>query len=121
MQQRLNQEEQHLMGPHMGILWDLMQHDGVRQQDLAISSLKDKATITRSVRVLEQEALVLRAPDPIDKRTKRIYLTTKGRRFFQRMVPTTHQIMEEAKSAIPTQDLETCAEVLQKMYNNLNK
>jgi DNA-binding MarR family transcriptional regulator len=121
MSQRLGEEEQRLMGPHMGILHDLMLADGTRQQDLAISSLKDKATIARSLRLLEKEGMVLRSPDPVDKRTKRIYITPAGRRFFRRIIPTAQEIMEEAKAGISSEDLSASIEVLQKMYDNLNK
>ena len=109
------------MGPHMGVLHDLMQTDGTRQQDLAISCVKDKATITRSLRLLEKEGMVLRSPDPVDKRTKRIYNTPEGRRFFQRVFPTAQEIMEEAKMGISADDLSASINVLQKMYDNLNK
>lgn len=109
------------MGPHMGVLSDLYQKDGVRQQDLAISSFKDKATITRSLKLLEREALVLRVADPIDKRTKRIYITPKGRKVYQTILPLGQEVIAEAKTGITDSELEACAAVLQKMYNNLSK
>lgn len=121
VQQLLDKGEQHLMGPHMGILADLYQQDGVRQQDLAMSSLKDKATITRSVSFLEREGLALRSPDPTDRRTKRIYITSKGRQVYQKMFPLGQQVLEQAKQDIAAEELAICQRVLQKMYDNLNK
>lgn len=109
------------MGPHLGVLSDLYQNDGVRQQDLAISSFKDKATITRSLKLLEGEELVLRTADPVDKRSKRIYITTKGRKMYQSILPLGQEIIQEAQDGITTQDLQTCIGVLQKMYDNLQK
>lgn len=121
MYDKLNKEDQHLMGPHLGVLSDLYQKDGVRQQDLAISSFKDKATITRSLKLLEREELVLRTADPIDKRTKRIYITPKGRKVYQAILPLGQETIAEAKAGIADADLKTCEEVLQKMYDNLSK
>lgn len=121
MYSKLNQEDQHLMGPHMGVLADLYRNDGVRQQDLAISSFKDKATITRSLKLLEREALVLRTPDPIDKRTKRIYITPKGRKVYHTILPLGQETIAEAQEGVSEEQLETCVEVLQKMYDNLSK
>lgn len=121
VQQLLEKEDQHLMGPHMGILADLFQRDGVRQQDLAMSSLKDKATITRSVSFLEREGLALRSPDPTDRRTKRIYITSKGRQVYQMIIPLGQEVLEQAKAEITTEELAVCQRVLQKMYDNLNK
>ena len=109
------------MGPHMGVLSDLYQKDGVRQQDLAISSFKDKATITRSLKLLEREELVLRTADPIDKRTKRIYITAKGRKVYQAILPLGQETIAEAKTGISEEEIKTCESVLQKMYNNLSK
>lgn len=121
VQQLLDKEDQHLMGPHMGILADLNQQDGVRQQDLATSSLKNKATITRSVSFLEREGLALRSPDPTDRRTKRIYITSKGRQVCQMMHPLGQQVLGQAKEGIAAEELAICQRVLQKMYDNLNK
>lgn len=105
----------------MGIIADLCQQDGVRQQSLAMSSLKDKATITRSVNFLEQEGLVMRTPDPTDRRTKRIYITAKGRQVYQKMLPLGYEILEQAQQDIEAEDLAVCQRVLQQMYNNLNQ
>lgn len=121
MQQLLEKEDQHLMGPHMGILADLYQQDGVRQQDLAMSSLKDKATITRSVSFLEKEGLAVRTPDPTDRRTKRIYITSKGKQIYQKILPLGHTVINQAKENIEGDELTTCLRVLERMYNNLNK
>ena len=121
MHQQLGREEQNLIGPHMGVLADLFQQDGVRQQDLAMSNLKNKATITRSLRFLEQEGMVLRSPDPTDGRTKRIYITSQGRQFFQKMLPLGQSVLAKAVEDIDPEALEKCQEVLYKMYNNLNQ
>lgn len=105
----------------MGVIADLCQQDGVRQQDLAMSSIKDKATITRSVNFLEQEGLVMRTPDPTDRRTKRIYITAKGRQVYQKMLPLGHEILTQAQQDVGAEELANCQRVLQQMYNNLNQ
>jgi DNA-binding MarR family transcriptional regulator len=118
--QRMAPHDQHLIGPNMGILADLWHKDGVRQQDLAVSSIKDKATITRGLQALEKEGLVLRAPDPVDKRTKRIYITPQGRKVVQRVAPIAQEVMAGAQEGIPPEDLATYERVLQQLYDNLN-
>ncbi|MEO0731527.1 MAG: hypothetical protein AAFZ52_01735, partial [Bacteroidota bacterium] len=40
-------------GSHMGLLADLIDNDGQRQQDLAISTIKDKGTVARALASLE--------------------------------------------------------------------
>ena len=86
-----------------------------------MSSLKDKATITRSVSFLEREGLALRNPDPTDRRTKRIYITSKGKQVYQMMKALGQKVLEQAKENIEAEELAICQRVLEKMYNNLNK
>lgn len=109
-----------LQPQHMGVLSDLWQHDGLRQQDLAISLIKDKATITRIISYLEEENILIRVADSQDKRTKRIYLTHKGKQLQQHLVPQAIQAAKEATANIDQDELQTCLEVLHKIYENLN-
>jgi DNA-binding MarR family transcriptional regulator len=121
LQQRMDAVDQHLIGPHMGILTDLGHTDGVRQQDLAVSSLKDKATITRALRSLAAEGLVRRTPDPHDKRSKRIFLTDKGREVLARAWEHGRQLLAEATQGVDADGLAQGLAVLNKMYHNLKQ
>ncbi len=108
--------------PHcMGVLVDLWTRDGIRQQDLAVSTIKDKASITRALDVLEKHNIALRIPDPNDKRTKRIYLTHKGRQLKYDLMPLADQAVAEAVQGIPEKEVATCKRVLHRMYENMNK
>jgi len=114
--------EMHELHPHhMGILVDLWTRDGVRQQDLAISSIKDKSSITRSLNVLEEQNILVRIPDPQDKRTKRIFLTHKGKQLQKELEPMARTAIEQAVSGIDPDQVATCKKVLRNMYENLNK
>lgn len=115
----MDKADQHLVGPHMGILSDLGRMDGVRQQDLAISSLKDKATITRALRSLAAEGLVRRTPDQTDKRSKRIYLTAKGREVLERARAHGRHLLAEATEGIDAKALQQALQIFAKMYQNL--
>jgi len=106
--------------PHIGILVDLWQRDGVRQQDLAVSVIKDKATITRSLDVLEKKDIVVRMHDEQDKRNKRIYLTSKGKAMRCELIPYAEDVLQEAMKGIPEEKALICTEVLARMYWNLN-
>lgn len=109
-----------IMQQHMGIFIELWQQDGLRQQDLALSVLKDKATITRSLRFLESKNMLVRVADPQDKRTKRIYLTHKGQDLRNYLIPKAKATIEEATTGIDEQEFETCKKVLVQIYQNLN-
>jgi len=106
---------------HISILVDLWMKDGVRQQDLAVSTIKDKGTITRILDFLERENLVVRVTDRVDKRNKRIYLTHKGKEMKDKLKPHAEKVANEATSGISEEDLRVCREVLVKVYNKLIK
>lgn len=105
---------------HMGILVDLWTRDGVRQQDLASTSIRDKANIARALNALEQQNILVRTPDPKDKRIKRIFLTHKGRELKEKLLPMAYSAMENAVEDIDREEIEVCKNVLKKMYQNLN-
>lgn len=106
-------------GTHLGILADLLNADGIRQQDLAISAIKDKATITRGLQVLEAEGLVFRSIDQKDRRQKLIYITEKGQAFHQKIRPILLGRMSQLTQAIPPTDMKVCLSVLHQLYDTL--
>ncbi len=105
---------------HIGILAELWEQDGLRQQDLALSLIKDKASITRSIDYLEQHNVVLRVADAQDKRNKRIYLTHKGKMLKEVILPLSERVIEAAMEGILPSERKTCIKVLDKIYRNLN-
>ncbi|MCB0596418.1 MAG: MarR family transcriptional regulator [Lewinellaceae bacterium] len=110
-----------LMPHHIGILVELWARDGLRQQDLAVSIIKDKATIARALDHLESENIVVRVPDPNDKRNKHIYLTHKGKALHQQIWPHAESVMKEVLEDVEPQDLETCKKVLEHVYHKLSQ
>lgn len=110
-----------LQSTHLGVLVDLWVQDGVRQQDLAVSTIKDKGTITRTLNILEQENLVVRVTDRTDKRNKRIYLTHKGKELKSKLMPYAHEAASGATAGITADELRVCKDVLAKLYKNLIK
>lgn len=108
-----------LQPQHLGVLNDLWQEDGLRQQDLAISLIKDKATITRMISYLEEQNILLRITDKADRRTKHIYLTHKGKELRRHLVPKAEQATREATANIDPKELSICLKVLSKIYDNL--
>jgi DNA-binding MarR family transcriptional regulator len=106
--------------PQMAILVDLWARDGVTQQELAISLIKDKGTIARALESMEELGLVTRQTDEEDKRNKRIFLTEKGRQMQDATLPLARKVTKEASSGISDEELRICKEVLGKIYKNLN-
>lgn len=120
IKQEIAEEENWIIGTHIGILVDLWEKDGVRQQDLALSNIKDKATIARSLHTLEEHAMVERIPDEMDRRNKLIFLTEKGRDMRNRLMPYALSVSERAQTNISEEEMRICKQVLRQMYENLH-
>lgn len=113
----LHKDTKEISQQHMGVLSDLWQKDGLRQQDLAVALIKDKATIARTISFLEEKNILVRVEDPNDKRTKRIYLTHKGKQLKEKIIPFTEEAEKEVSSQIDPEELKICKRVLAQIYN----
>jgi DNA-binding MarR family transcriptional regulator len=109
------------LGTHMGLLSDIVLADGQRQQDLAISTIKDKGTVARSLKQLETAGIINRTVDAEDRRQKRIHITAKGLRLWEYARSHAGHAMDCAQKGIPDEDLTLCTTVLEKIYDNLHQ
>ncbi|MFT6514538.1 MAG: DNA-binding MarR family transcriptional regulator [Neolewinella sp.] len=121
MLERMEFEKFRPQGTHMGLLSDIVLADGQRQQDLAISTIKDKGTVARSLKQLETAGIIKRTVDPEDRRQKRIHLTEKGGRLWAYAHDHAAHAMNCAQRDISDEDLALCTSVLEKIYNNLHQ
>ena len=63
------------------ILLPLFEEDGLRMGELGRQARLAKQTMTTMVRLLERDGLVVRDPDPDDRRATRVFLTERAREF----------------------------------------
>lgn len=104
---------------HLGILADLTVRDGQRQQDLAVSGIIDKATVTRSIAQLLELGYITRVKDTVDRRQKIITITDKGRLMWKNTEEHMSDIMPEVTSGISQKKLNVCMEVLAEIYQTM--
>ncbi len=119
IRKRAGDDVEGLYSTHMGVLVDLWMQDGLRQHDLVISVVKDKGTIARALENLEKQDIVYRVTDAADRRNKRIYLTPKGRKLKEDMLPHALASVEEVLEGIPAEEVAICKKVLRRMYKRL--
>ena len=105
---------------HLGILADLTVRDGQRQQDLAVSGIIDKATVTRSIQQLLGLGYINRVKDTVDRRQKIITITDKGRSMWQRTEQHMSDVMPEVTAGISQKKLTVCLEVLSEIYQTMS-
>jgi len=101
------------------VLVRLWQNDGATQTELVESTLKDKATLSRILGVMERDGLVLRRPDPVDSRSRRVHLTRAGKDLRSRFTPIVRAMVEQIEAGISESDLEITLRTMLRLEANL--
>lgn len=107
--------EQWVMLIHLG------HQDGISQQDLADRYNRSKVSALHLIRKLKKEGYVLRKQDPIDGRIKRIYLTPKGYKTLQILIPLAKSNREYMSRGISAAEIETLKNIVRKITKNLTE
>lgn len=109
----------HLPVTCIGLLVDLLHTDGISQQDLAIHTINDKGNVSTMVRSLEKEKLIMRKPDPKDKRSKKLWLTPAGHTIITSMMEAAGLEENFATKVVSEADLLCTKNTLKLIYQNL--
>jgi len=89
--------------------------DGVRQTELAAALGIEGPSLVPQLDALEKAKLVVRKPDPTDRRAKALYLTARGRVLLEKIDPFLEQIRNNLLAEVSAEDLATCFDVLEKI------
>jgi DNA-binding MarR family transcriptional regulator len=100
----------------MNCLW---KKDGINQQELANLTLKDKASMTYLIDNLTKRELVKRTEDPDDRRSKLIYLTTRGKQLGKKVEPWVSELFSIASRDIDIGDIRKYIGAVEKMRDNV--
>ena len=100
----------------MACLW---RKDGIKQQELADLTLKDKASMTFLIDNLSKRGLVKRLEDATDRRSKLIYLTAKGKQLGKKVEPWVAELFAIAGKNFKINEIRECIKVIEKMRNNI--
>jgi DNA-binding MarR family transcriptional regulator len=84
------------------VLSCLWESEGLSPHEIGRRTGRDKFTISRILKLLEKKGLILKKPDPRDKRRNSIHLTSSGREL---QAPLTRVVEEYCSSVF--QDLTT--------------
>lgn len=72
-------------------------------------------SLTRMLKSMEEKELIFRKPDPIDKRSVRIFLTSEGKRKKEISVKTIMEFNEQVREVVNEQELNDFFMVFQKI------
>lgn len=105
--------------------WVLLSHlaeqDGLSQLDLARRYGSSEVSILNLLNKLEDNELVLRRRDPVDARSKRVYLTVKGRNLQAALVPEAKANIQAMTEGLGAAELTQFKSMLRTIYGNLTK
>jgi len=80
---------------HLGVLADLAEHGASKQRELVERVRMDKSSLVHVLDQLEGQGAAERQPDPSDRRSHAVVITTKGRRLLRAATATADRAMRE--------------------------
>jgi len=101
------------------IMASLWRKDGIKQQELADLTLKDKASMTFLIDNLSKRDLVKRMEDPADRSNKLIYLTPNGKKLGKKVEPWVTELFTIASRDFQITDITECIKAIEKMRENI--
>ncbi len=102
-----------------GILATLWYREGITQKEIADNLNRDKTTVARVVQNMIKQNLLVKIPDQIDNRNKRIYLTQKGKSLQKEMVEAAGSVYYRALQNIPDEEIKSFLGLMDKITKNL--
>ena len=109
----ISQDQWMVLGP----IW---KNAGISQKDISEYCGKDKTSVTKIIDTLEKKNILVRVPDQLDNRVKRVVLSNKGKELFLNVMPVIEQTRDELRSGISDKEIDSLKTVLTKLYKNLN-
>lgn len=108
--------------PRFDLMAQLERHpEGLRMGELSKRMMVTGGNVTGITDQLEQEKLVMRVPDPNDRRAYSVKLTAAGRRAFERMASVHEGWIIELLSGLQRQEKNMLIELLSKVKSHLNE
>lgn len=110
-----------LTTPQMRALAVLAVADGLTINDLAVYTVTEQSTMSRTLDAMESQGLLKREVHQTDNRVKQIYLTSAGRAQFDAMWPTMWSAFRAMFEGVSDAEYETFLSVLHKMLRNVRR
>lgn len=105
----------------MIVLKKLHDKDGLNQNELAFLVLRDKSSLARLLRKMEQKNYISRTQCDDDKRCNKVYLTDLGKDVFAKTKPIIKQIIQTIEKGITPEEKQTIISILKKIQSNFGE
>lgn len=114
----LTNEGLEIQHPQFAILMVLSKKDGLEQSALSEYSNRDKATVSRNIKCLEEKGYLHVIPDGGKK--KKIFLTEKGKNLIPKLYEIGRQNTETTLKGFSEKKKKEIFDMLHKMYLNIS-
>lgn len=101
------------------ILNRLWEKDGINQLEIAGITLKDNASVTRTLELMEKKGLIVRQIDQDDRRNRRIYLTEAGKVLKKPLIQCAESVLKKATVDISNEEIDLLNELSRRIVENL--
>jgi DNA-binding MarR family transcriptional regulator len=118
---RMVEEDIDLTKVQLIMLKILYSNDGQPQNDLALITNRDKASLARLIDTMERKGLVVRVPSKEDKRIKLVHITKKGMGYYERARPILADMIDNIQQGISPKDIKFMIEKFRHMQLNIEK
>ena len=92
---------------------------GISQIDLANTTFKEPAAVTRTLDILERKAFIERIANPEDRRVFLINVTKTGKALVEEITPIVQSMRAESFSGLKEKDMDTLKKLINKIYENI--
>ncbi|MFA9558851.1 MarR family winged helix-turn-helix transcriptional regulator [Evansella sp. AB-rgal1] len=101
----------------MMLLWE---KDGLTQNQISIRLKKDKTNIARMASNLEQKGFISRVQCQNDRRSIKLFLTSRGKELGEKVIPIAESFHEMVVKDISKEELEQLEKTLAKISKNVD-
>ncbi|MCP4676864.1 MAG: MarR family transcriptional regulator [Deltaproteobacteria bacterium] len=106
---------------YLSVLMVLWCQDDLKSGELGRRAGLEPSTMTGLLDRMVRDALVVREPDPQDRRAQRICLTKEGREFRDPIMDAVNKTLGRVLDGIPQDDMNHVKETLRLVLSNSNK
>lgn len=103
------------------LIFRIVENNGLTQKELANSTYKDQANITRSLDRLEKKGFLNRLANSNDRRIINIFSTPKAKELVEKIVPISKQYNQLLSKGLSQEECESLISLLNKVYINIEE
>ncbi len=103
------------------LIFRIVENNGLTQKELASSTYKDQANITRSLDRLEKKGFLTRLPNSKDRRIINIFSTPKAKELVEKIVPISKEYNQLLSIGLSQEEYESLIGLLNKVYTNIEE